>query len=117
MDICTEEGSTLMHAAAAVGSLTCLEELFARGLGLEMTASNDNTPLHIACLNDRISCVKSLVALGADVTAAAYTSVLKRRMLTLLGYSVIFMRPWKFKIETAGPLCIVVVARETMQKC
>lgn len=66
---CDDEGSTLMHAAAAVGNLAILEELFDRGVGIEDVNNNEHTPLHIATLHEHLGCVKALVNLGSDVKA------------------------------------------------
>ena len=69
IDICTDEGSTLMHAASAVGHFASIEALFDRGLQLDMTAFNDCTPLHTACLHENVLCVKALVNFGSNVRA------------------------------------------------
>ena len=69
LEYCNDEGSTLMHAAAAVGNMAILEDLFDRGVGIDEVNFNEHLPLHIACLHEHIGCVKALVNLGSDVKA------------------------------------------------
>lgn len=63
----SNDGWTALHAAAAQGHIDALTELLIVGGGdPNSTALHGQTPLHVACLNSHIACVKLLREHDAD---------------------------------------------------
>ncbi|KAK0161672.1 hypothetical protein PV327_008091 [Microctonus hyperodae] len=66
--------NTVYHYAAA----STKDIIFALGAGLPNTLNSRNssgqTPLHVACQNDKPDCVKALLMIGADVNISASES-------------------------------------------
>ncbi|PPD66744.1 hypothetical protein GOBAR_DD36379 [Gossypium barbadense] len=57
-----------LHMAAANGHLDIVEYLIGRGVDVNASNVENNTPLHWACLNGHVEVVKKLVSAGANVS-------------------------------------------------
>ena len=60
---------SLLHVAAAVGSLRLAKWVAERGGDLEVKDEYEETPLSVACMAGHVGVAKQLVESGADVTA------------------------------------------------
>jgi len=69
-----ENGSTLMHNAAANGALKTGKLLVKRGAAVEVRNSSGQTPLHLAAINGRLKFVKFLAEKGIDLTVVDGTN-------------------------------------------
>lgn len=58
---------TPLHAAAASGSIECMQILISAGADIEAQNGYGNTPLHIACLNGHADAVKELITNGVNI--------------------------------------------------
>ncbi|KAL2941956.1 Ankyrin repeat-containing protein P16F5.05c [Bienertia sinuspersici] len=58
-----------LHMAAANGHHGIVEYLISKGVDLNASNEQNNTPLHWACLNGHIEVVKTLILAGANVSA------------------------------------------------
>ncbi|CAM9856530.1 unnamed protein product [Scytosiphon promiscuus] len=68
---CLESGMYPVHLVVAHGSLSCLEQLAARGVNLEATDGNGETPLSLAIKCDSEACGKFLACAGVVPAARA----------------------------------------------
>ncbi|KAG5608574.1 hypothetical protein H5410_019855 [Solanum commersonii] len=66
LDSKDSEGRTALHMASANGHCSIVEYLIRNGADVNASNVEKNTPLHWACLNDR---VKTLILAGATVSA------------------------------------------------
>lgn len=81
-----EHGATALHSACQVGSAECVEALVAAKAPLDVTDKAGATPLIIAAYGGHTSCVKLLMAAGADDTKE-YEGKLAVELAEELGYN------------------------------
>ncbi|TKR94474.1 hypothetical protein L596_008750 [Steinernema carpocapsae] len=65
--------SSLLHAAAFAGKVSCIERLVECGAYVSATDKDDLTPLHIAAERGHLDCCRRLVSFGAPVNALSQT--------------------------------------------
>jgi ankyrin repeat protein len=75
VEAATPDGKTCLMRAAAAGCAAVVAELLVRGAKPDATSRDGSTALHFCCTDDdyvgrlSVSCVRALVAAGADVNA------------------------------------------------
>lgn len=66
IDLCDEEGETLLHIASRVGACNVIRELLKNGAKVSRTDIYGDSPLHLAAARGYSSAVEALLAAGAD---------------------------------------------------
>lgn len=67
-----EAGKTVLHRAAQVGNAPAVASLLKSGSSVDALTQWKETPLHMACRNNKVAVAKALVEAGASTTLKTY---------------------------------------------
>lgn len=70
----SEDGYYLIHRAATVGSIECLEYLIQNGAKLNVYDRYGNLPLDLAVFEGEFDCARYLIQQGASISSIRYGS-------------------------------------------